>query len=413
MGFEVAGAPRRRRRRWIGAVVAAWILVLGLLSWWSIDNDPATVPEQRDLEQAMPALRTAAGTLLAAADRVSAADGRWAVRLGAVRTEKCELTPVRNGVNAGRDVFLYVPEGRARDALDQVAAALPGGYRAGVVALRVGTRLSLYADAGDFIAVEAQAQAADQVLVLSVDTGCRPGTAAGGSDPAAGAVPATLSRTVTALGGPAGATVTTQVVACPGGGTAATYQATAGRGRPAGSAGRGDAGVVRGGRLGVPHRPGICCRCRRRREPAGQRDDPLRSVDEGPRALGHDLLDEDGRAGDPDARDDVVRADAAAGHALRARGDPAGLEQHLDQVGQRGGVRQGELGGPAGQGEPRRLAGQPERHVHPRGHGRGRHVEGLVAALRGVRSGGGLDDQQTCHSGQHKMGRSWLQRSGS
>ncbi|WP_436525912.1 hypothetical protein [Actinoplanes sp. HUAS TT8] len=247
----------------MSAVVGAWIVVLALLSWWSIRNDPATVPEQRSVGQAMPALRKAAGVLLAAVDRAVAqgvaapsstpADGApWAVRIGAVRADSCELTPVRDGVEAGRDVYLYVPQGRAQEALERVAAALPKEYRAGVVAARVGTKLSLFGDAGDFIAVEAEGQADDQVLTLSVATGCRPGTVPRGndsgglseelgSDPAAGVAPTALGETLAALGGRAGAAVSTQVVACPGGGVAATYQATGGasgdgpRGVPAGA----------------------------------------------------------------------------------------------------------------------------------------------------------------------------------
>jgi hypothetical protein len=239
------GRKRALRRRWLIAAVAGWILVLTGISWWSVRNDPATVPEQEDLTQAMPALRKATGTLLAATG-----NGPWVVRLGAPRSEKCQLTPVRDGVNAGQDVFLYVPEGQAETALDQVAAALPSGYRAGVVPTRQGTRLSLFADAGDFVAIEAQAQATDQILTLSADTGCRPGDpadapgdpAAGSVPgvPAAGAVPATLGETVAALGGAPGSGVSAQAVECPGGGTAATWRAAAGasgagpRGVPAG-----------------------------------------------------------------------------------------------------------------------------------------------------------------------------------
>ncbi|WP_089297696.1 hypothetical protein [Actinoplanes regularis] len=228
----------RKRHRWVGAAVGGWVLVLALVSWWSIRNDPATVPEQQGLDRAMPALRKATGTLLAAAQ-----SGPWVVRLGAPRADKCALTPVRDGVNAGRDVFLYVPGDRAREALDQVAAALPSGYRASVVPTRSGTRLSLFADAGDFIAIEAEAGRADQVLTLSLDTGCRPGGPASGAgaDPAAGAAPVTLAETVVALGGRAGAEVSAWAVACPAGGTAATFQAVAGesgsgpRGLPGGT----------------------------------------------------------------------------------------------------------------------------------------------------------------------------------
>ncbi len=242
-------APRRRRR-WVGAAVGAWVVVLALISWWSIRNDPATVPEQAGIEQAMPALRKATGVLLDAAGLVAAGSvplpnevpgtaqsgPPWAVRLGAVRSESCALTPVRDGVEAHREVFLYVSQGQAQIALEQVADTLPSGYHAEVMALRIGTRLSFYADAGDFIAIESEAKPDDQVLTLSASTGCRPGTTAGGSDPVAPPVPATLGETLTALGGRSGAEVSTQAAACPDGGTAATYQAVAG---PSGDGPRG------------------------------------------------------------------------------------------------------------------------------------------------------------------------------
>ncbi|WP_231956808.1 MULTISPECIES: hypothetical protein [unclassified Actinoplanes] len=214
--------PGGKRRRWVVAMVAAWILGLTGLSWWSIRNDPATVPEQRDLGQAVPALRKATGTLLAAAD------GPWAIRLDALRTEKCRLTPVRDGLDAKRDLVLYVGEGQTRAALDRVAGGLPDGFKAGVTPSRAGSRLSFFADAGDFIAIEGEAGAADQILTLTLDTGCRPGPATLGADPAAGAAPAVFGKTVAALGGTAGAPASVQAAACPEGGTAVTLAGAGG-----------------------------------------------------------------------------------------------------------------------------------------------------------------------------------------
>ncbi|WP_239082166.1 hypothetical protein [Actinoplanes teichomyceticus] len=222
---NLSGPPApRRRRRVLVAALTGWVVALSGMSWWSARNDPPTVAEQRDLRQAMPVLREAAGTLLAAAQT-----GPWVVRLAAPRVEKCRLTPVLPGRNAGQDIVLYVPQGQAEAALDRVAAALPGGWRAGVVPTRAGARLSLFADAGDFIAIEAQAGADDQVLTLSADTGCRPvGPGRDGGGPEPGPEPATLAETVAALGGPAGPAVAVQSVPCPAGGVAATYRATAG-----------------------------------------------------------------------------------------------------------------------------------------------------------------------------------------
>ena len=61
---------------------------------------------------------------------------------------------------------------------------------------------------------------------------------------------------------------------------------------------------------------------------------------------------------------------------------------------------------PAGQREPGRLAGQPERHRHPGRDRGGGHRERLRAPLRRVRAGGGLDDEGAGACGsQHRLRR--------
>src|SRR5687768_349061 len=64
--FGYSGPPAesdgaRRRRWWLGGLVAVWVLVLGGLAFWSADTGPPTVPEQRDISQAVPELEKAAG----------------------------------------------------------------------------------------------------------------------------------------------------------------------------------------------------------------------------------------------------------------------------------------------------------------------------------------------------------------
>jgi hypothetical protein len=189
------------RRRWLPVVAAVWGVVLVAAVFWSVRNDPPTVPEQQDVGQAVAVLRVASGTLAAAAQ-----DERWVLSLGALQIEGCPITPVWDGQEASREVILYVPEGDARTALDTVVAGLPAGYRAGVVTGRGGTRLSFFADAGEHVGIEAEAHAADQILKLRVFTGCRPGVDdLDRADPAAGAPPATVDAVVagiTATGSP-------------------------------------------------------------------------------------------------------------------------------------------------------------------------------------------------------------------
>jgi hypothetical protein len=237
------------RRRWLaGGSVAVWIVALLGLALWSVDNEPATVPEQRDIGRAVPQLQTTAGVVFAAAG----GPGR-AVVLGELTfSRNCRVTPVRDGVVATRDVVVHVRAGAARVALEAIAAALPESYAADVSVLRAGTRLSLYADAGNFIAIDADAPADARAVTLRLSTGCRPQTEGkpGQDDPPVGPPPGVLDAVVAALGGaPAGAgspgatptsdgsapqdggtavgPVSVRGVGCPGGGVAATYQVDA------------------------------------------------------------------------------------------------------------------------------------------------------------------------------------------
>ncbi|MEV0896801.1 hypothetical protein [Actinoplanes sp. NPDC049802] len=253
--------------------ITAWTVLLVAGGLWSVRSDPPTVPEQRDVGQALPVLREAAGTVMSAAQN-AAQSGEWALRLGELRVEDCALTPAWDGSEASREVTVYVPEGEARAALDGIAAGLPGGYRAVVTATRGATRLSLFADAGQFVGVEAEASSSDQVLRVLISSGCRPGVdRLDRADPASGPAPELLAATVAALHGhraggdptasdpasegpasegpsggdpsggdpaasepasgePAGGVARTRAADCPDGGTAATFVADGGAARP-------------------------------------------------------------------------------------------------------------------------------------------------------------------------------------
>ncbi|WP_328462802.1 hypothetical protein OHA21_36240 [Actinoplanes sp. NBC_00393] len=230
-GYQGAPPVRvGRRGRWPAGLVAVWIVLLVAGVYWSARNDPATVQEQRDIGQAVPELRKATGMLVAAAQ-----DERWVIRLGELRIESCSLNPAWTGKRVSRDLTVYVPEGEAAAALDGIAAGLPEKYGAGVVKTRGATRLSLYADAGEFIAIDAEAQSTDQVLTVRVDSGCRPPTGTvDQADPAAGEAPEIFAATLATLG-VSDDRAEVRAVACPGGGTAATYVADAGTTEPDGA----------------------------------------------------------------------------------------------------------------------------------------------------------------------------------
>ncbi len=210
-----------RRRWWLVGLVGAWIAVIAGLGWWSVRNDPPTVPEQRDIADALPILQQATGALLAAA--TSGAD-RAAV-LGDLRvSDECNLTPVRGGVEATRDVTLHVRADRALPVLQEIAAALPADYRAEAGASSGGRRVGLQADAGGFVAIDAAADAGSQVVQVTVSTGCRPPSDRLDTGAAGGPVtdlPASLRTALTALDG--GGPARLAEVACPDGGAARTY----------------------------------------------------------------------------------------------------------------------------------------------------------------------------------------------
>jgi hypothetical protein len=212
---------RPRRRPWLIAIVVCWILAVVALGLWSVRRDPPTVPEQRDLATALPILERATGALLAAAT----GDGR-AVVLGPLQLSRdCRLTPVWAGVEAIRDITLYVPAGRALPVLEQVAAALPAGYRAEAGASSGGRRVGLQADAGGFVAIDAAADAQAQVLTLRAYTGCRPAGDAATTEPAeqqATTAPAALRAALEALSAPS-TPARVREVTCPGGGVARAY----------------------------------------------------------------------------------------------------------------------------------------------------------------------------------------------
>jgi hypothetical protein len=221
----VSGPERgTRRRRWLTGLVAAWVIVVAVLGWWSVRSDPPTVPEQRSIAQALPVLQQATGALMGAA----VGDDR-AITLGALRVRRdCRVTPLRDGVEAVREVTVHVPAGRALPVLTEIAAGLPAAFRAEAGDSSGGRRVDMHADAGGFVAIDAGEDAGTQVIRIEVTTGCRP--LADGVDLSAADRPATappvLARALAAVGG--SGQVRMREVACPGGGVARTYTVDSG-----------------------------------------------------------------------------------------------------------------------------------------------------------------------------------------
>jgi hypothetical protein len=198
----------------------AWTVLLGVLTWVSVRDDPPTVREQRTLGQAGPVVDRAVGELVAAAgDRV--------VVLEPERIERgCRVTPLLDGATLERAVAVLDPDADPRMVLGELADRLPASWRAGVRLTGDGPRLR--ADAGEFVLVEGR-PASDGRLRLTVRTGCRP--IGDGYRPAAargGPEADALATALRALGQSPDPAAQQQVTApCPeGDGVARTARAT-------------------------------------------------------------------------------------------------------------------------------------------------------------------------------------------
>jgi len=214
-------APAKRKRRWwLVAIVTAWAIVVAVVAVWSVRHDPPSVPDQRNIKQALPYLERATGAMLAAAD----GNGRAVVLGDLVFDRGCRITPVRAGVQASREVIVHVRADQAGPAFDAIAAALPADFHGQARHSPQGTRHDLYADAGGFVAIDATARTDDTVFTLTASTGCRPmadGVDLNPADSPAASTPAGYGKAVHAMGADQ-AKATQRQVSCPDGGTAST-----------------------------------------------------------------------------------------------------------------------------------------------------------------------------------------------
>ncbi|MEU8299378.1 hypothetical protein AB0C04_19120 [Micromonospora sp. NPDC048909] len=212
-----APAPTRRRR-WLLAASVAWALLLGVLAWISVRDDPPSVREQRSLGEAGPVVDRAIGELAAAAGGTAV----W--ELTPARVDRgCRITPFADGATLTRGVDVAVPEGGERELLERIADRLPAGWRAGVRTTPDGLRLR--ADVGEFVAVDGRPGDDGWVRII-VRTGCRlVGAGYAPTTGPAGAETVALADALRALGQPGPATPELVSAPCPGGGVARTARA--------------------------------------------------------------------------------------------------------------------------------------------------------------------------------------------
>ncbi|MEV4197196.1 hypothetical protein [Micromonospora globbae] len=211
------GAPAPTRRPWLIVATVAWALLLALLVWISVRDDPPTVREQRTIAEAGPVVDRAAGELVAAG-------GTALLELTPARVERgCRVTPFAAGAVLTRHVWLAAAGGGERDLLEGVADRLPADWRAGVRMTTDGLRLR--ADAGEFVTVTGR-PVGDGRVRLTVDTGCRPvGAGYTPAPAAAGPEAGVLADALRALDRPDDPAPEVVTAPCPGGGVARTVRA--------------------------------------------------------------------------------------------------------------------------------------------------------------------------------------------
>ncbi|MET8305953.1 hypothetical protein [Micromonospora sp. NPDC005173] len=216
-----APAPRRRRR-WLLVASVVWAVLLALLAWTSVRDDPPTVREQRSLDQAGPVVDRAVGELARAAGAAGLLELSPA-RIGS----GCRVTPLADGATLRREVGVLAPAGTERAVLAGIAERLPANWRAWVGSGRDGPVLR--ADAGEFVAVQGR-PTGDGRIRLTVETGCRP-VGSGYTPPSTtdgGPEVAALTAALRALGRPADAAPELVTAPCPGGASARTARSAAG-----------------------------------------------------------------------------------------------------------------------------------------------------------------------------------------
>lgn len=201
------------------AATAAWAVVLALLTWTSVRDDPPTVREQRSLDQAGPVVDRAVGELTRAA-------GAAMLELGPPRIASgCRVTPLADGARLRREVVVLAPTGTEQAVLAGIAERLPANWRAGVGPGLDGSEL--HADAGEFVAVSGRPTVDGRVRLI-VDTGCRPVGSGYTPAPATAVGPEAVALTAAlrALDRPSDAASELITAPCPGGGLARTARSS-------------------------------------------------------------------------------------------------------------------------------------------------------------------------------------------
>jgi len=205
---------------WLKILTGVWIIALAIGGgWYALHGEPS-VREQTSIGNARPVVDRAI------VDVVAAVGGGPVVAVsGFDRVKSCKITPVRSGAEFHRGVDLYTSPGSESAILHMIASGLPARYHAHAGS---SAKLTLDADAGDFVAVDGTVPAPG-LIRIEADTGCRQdrGATVGESSPPAGSLwAAALAPVLGALGQPAVSYATVADLACPSGGSLRSVQAS-------------------------------------------------------------------------------------------------------------------------------------------------------------------------------------------
>ncbi|MCP2325723.1 hypothetical protein HDA40_004230 [Hamadaea flava] len=150
------------RKRLVIAGVAAWALLLVGLAVYSYHRDPATVPGQTTVAQARATMDRVTGELSAVSS---------SVKISEYAESTCEITNARGGRSVKRELTFTTTPGDEATLLRSIAAELPKAYHA--TTTQGDATVTLYADAGDFVAVRGRKGADPGSVVVSLLSGCR------------------------------------------------------------------------------------------------------------------------------------------------------------------------------------------------------------------------------------------------
>lgn len=150
-----------RKRTLLIAGVTAWGVLLAGLAYYSYRDGPATVPGQTTVAQARATMDRVTGELTAVST---------SVQIGEYAEQQCDITNAREGRSIRRELTFTTAPGDEATLLRSIAAGLPPAYRA-TTTERAET-ITLYADAGTFVAVRGRTGDAGTVVVTLI-SGCR------------------------------------------------------------------------------------------------------------------------------------------------------------------------------------------------------------------------------------------------